>query len=131
VCQALEANQAGEAGYAHRSAAKLDRFRAFGNGVVVQRWKPSPHDVDDSVAAVDTQMMRTRDILGRERLAVAEPPAIYSLQKAQHSTVSVRTVWHEQVAVLGCTNMPMSYHRETTNNHVFEPDRLGVGNDAR
>jgi hypothetical protein len=52
--EALEADEAGKARYAHLLPAKIDRFGAHRYGLVIEWRQSSPHDVDDPMPTVDT-----------------------------------------------------------------------------
>jgi hypothetical protein len=65
-------NRAGHSGNANRLAVPLDRVGAPRNGLVVKGGQAATHDVDDAVAAVDTEAVSTRDVLEGEDLRVAQ-----------------------------------------------------------
>jgi hypothetical protein len=81
--EALEADEAGQSGDGCLLTVDFEVLGGLGDGVIVQRREPSAHDVDDAVATVDAQVVGVGDILGREDLAVSQPPGVDALQEAQ------------------------------------------------
>jgi hypothetical protein len=117
--EALEADETGEARYAHRLPTKIDRVGTHGHCLVIEWRQSSPHDVDDPVPTVDTQTLLASDIFGGEYLFVAQPPAVNALEKAEYGGISVRAVRYEQITVLGGANMAMSDHGKATDYDVL------------
>jgi hypothetical protein len=130
VSEALEAHQADETSDMHRSAPKVNGFGTTGDRFIIQRWQPSAHDVDDAVATVYAQMVSSSDVISRQHFAIAQSPGIRQLEETQHCRISLGTIWHEQITVLGGTNMTVGDYCEAADNDIFEPDRVSVSNDA-
>jgi hypothetical protein len=128
--EALEANETGKAGYVHLSAAEINRFGTLGDCLVVERWQPSAHYVDDAVTAVDTQVVCGPDIRQGEHLVVAQALPVHALEETQHSGVRGCAVGHEQIAVLGRANIAMSNHGEAANHNVVKADGVSVSDYA-
>jgi hypothetical protein len=130
VGQALEAHEARKGSYSHSLTTEVDDFGAFGDGLVVQRRQASTHEIDDSVTAPDAQMVRTSDILKRERLVVEQSPSIHPIEETQYRGIRIRTIWDKQVTVLGGADVAMGDYGKAPDDHVFEADCVSVGDDA-
>jgi len=130
VREALEAHHARQARDPHRLAEKLDGFSPRSNRVEVERWQTAAQQVDDAATTVDTKMLRAGDVCGGQNLAIAQTPPFHPLEKAQHGSVRIYPVRDEQIAVLGGTNVTVIDHAESSDHHVVEPDRVGVGYDT-
>ncbi len=130
VRQPLEADKAGERCHANDLAVPFVHLCALGNGVVVERRQAASHNVDDAVTAVDPQIRRAGDVLGRQALVVMESPCVHTLEKTQHGCVGVGAVWDKQVAGLGRADVAVVGDAEAADYDILEPDCVRVGDDA-
>ncbi len=114
VCEALQADDAGEACDTYRLTEELNGFSAFGDRLVVERRYPAAQEVHYSAATAYAEMLLASHVLGRERLVVVQTPATNPLQEAQDRGIGLGTIRDEQIAVLGCANVPWVDDGKTT-----------------
>ncbi len=101
VGQTLEAHNAAEISDACRLTVDINVHGALGDRIVIERWQPSTHDVDDAVATIDAQVVRPAYLLAAESLAVIKTNSIHTIKELLDRGVSCRPVGHEQITVLG------------------------------
>ena len=124
--KALEANDAGEGGYANVVAVPLRRLGAYQNGVVVKRRQAATHDVDDAVAAVAHRCSAPATSSSPSSLSSRKHLRVDLLPEAQHRGIGLWPIGHEQIGVLGGTHVTMEDHAEAADDHILQADRIRV-----
>jgi dihydrofolate reductase len=125
--EALEADDAAQGGKWRPLATPVEHDRVAGDGVVVEGRQTTTQDVDDPVTAADPQMLGSDDVTRREPPTIAQAGAIDPLEEAVDGFVGLRPVGHEEVGVPGGTQVTVGDDAEATDHHVWQADRVRVG----
>ncbi len=130
IRQALEAHQTAQARDPYRSTAELDGFCSLRHSLEVQRREPTAKDVDDAVPTIYAQTARIRNLGARQDLPVTQAPTVHLLDEAHDRCIGLAAICHQQIAVLGCTNVAVGNYGKTPDHHMLQTYSVGVRDDA-